>query len=357
MLVLLFAIWGLCRTTDAHEGHSTGPHPTDTPAANVSPGAAANVPPVPVVYRVRPGALADLGWTGISHGQPWPADQRLKFALDCSAGGARCKAFGGTQGDFFGAPIPLSAGGVPACIVNRLRTGVSGSVDPKTGCGELALYLASTIFLGETVANPCPVCRNDATPNDGKRDGTCEGGAGPGKPCDAESTSILGMTSNDCAPSPGKNAGELAIDVAPLTTGEAELTATLTCKAVVGKNAPHCFCAAQTQATACVGGGCEASGRCLEGPIDGICSGAPYRGCRPGTGRDDCEALQAGSGECQVSIRPCFSDRITGAGTCDPKTPTYVAVFCTPQTRAAALNSASGLPGPSRLILPLERIQ
>ena len=48
--------------------------------------------------------------------------------------------------------------------------------------------------------------------------------------------------------------------------------------------------------------------------------------------------------------------RITATGQCDPKTPTYVAVFCTPQTRAAALNSAAGLPGPARLVLPLERV-
>jgi hypothetical protein len=342
---------------DAHEGHDSGPHPTTTPAVNASPAPAANAAPAPVVFRVQPEARADLGWSGIAHDQAWPAEQRLGFRLDCRTGGDSCAAMGGARGDFFGAPVPLSSGGVPACIVNRLRTGVTGSVRPKTGCGELALYLTATIFLSEDVAHPCPTCRDDATPNDGKREGRCEGGAAAGKACDAHGTSALfGATSNDCEPSAGTSAGELTIDLAPLTTGETKLEASLSCKAGGGKDAARCFCAAQVQANGCIGGRCGANGRCPEGPLDGVCSLAPYRGCRPGTGREDCEALQAGSGECQISVRPCFGESISARGQCDSKTPTYVAVFCTPQTRAAALNAVAGLPGPSRLVLPLERL-
>ncbi len=352
----VLAIAVTCTHASAHEGHATGPHPTVSPVPNVSPAAATRSAPVPITFRIRPDARADLGWTGISHGQPWPAEQRLKFALDCSAGGARCPALGGARGDFFGAPIPLSSGGVPACIVNRLRTGVGGSVDPKTGCGELSLHLSSTIFLGDEVARPCPVCRGDATANDGARGGTCVGGATPGQACDAESAGTFGATSNDCEPAPGKNAGDLTIDVAPLTTGSVELTPNLTCKAVVGKQAPRCYCAAQAQPNACIGAPCDAAGRCPDGPIDGFCGGAPHRGCLPGSGRAECENVEKGSGECQVGLRPCFGERITASGTCHPERPTYVAVFCTPQTRAAALNSASGLPGPARLVLPLERV-
>jgi hypothetical protein len=190
---------------------------------------------------------------------------------------------------------------VPACVVNRLRTGVGGHVDVETGCGELALFLASSVFLGEEVARPCPICRGDATPNDGERGGRCEGGSAAGAACDAEGTSALGTTSNDCPPSPGKSAGELAIDLAPLTTGTATLAASLSCKTGGGASAPRCFCAAQVEANACVGDRCDPSGRCPDGPIDGLCSGAPHRGCRPGTGREDCEAMVAGSGECRVA--------------------------------------------------------
>jgi len=357
------AIVLVAATALGHEGHATGPHPTDTPAAAASPAAlgsttaAKSGAPVPMLFRVRPEARADLGWTGISHGQPWPAEQRLGFALDCSAGGTRCPALGGAAGDFFGAPIPLSSGGVPACLVNRLRTGVGGSVDTKTGCGELSLYLTASIFLGEEVGRPCPVCLGDGTANDGTRGGTCAGGAKPGAACDAQSAGAFGATSNDCAPHPGKSAGDLTIDITPLTTGDAALTPALTCEAVREKDAGRCYCAAQAQPNACVGTPCDATGRCPDGPIDGMCSGAPWRGCLPGTGRANCEDVQAGSGECQVSLRPCFGASIAAHGTCDPERPTYVAVFCTPQTRAAALNSAAGLPGPSRLILPLERVR
>ena len=345
-------------TAYGHEGHATGPHPTATAAAGA--GTAKDAPkaaPQPIVFRIRPEAQADLGWTGISHAQAWPAEQRLAFALDCSAGGARCTALGGTRGDFFGAPIPLSAGGVPACIVNRLRAGVGGRVDPKSGCGDLEIHLASAVFTGEELGRPCPVCAADPTPNDGKREGHCEGGDAKGKPCDAQGMSaLLGITSNDCTPSAGKNVGELDIDLAPLTTGEAALGASLSCKIGGGKDAARCFCPAQVEPSACIGRRCGADGRCPEGPLDGNCSKAPYRGCRIGTGPADCEATIPGSGECETAVRPCFGERITATGHCDPKTPTYVAVFCTPQTRAMALNSAAGLPGPARLVLPLERV-
>ncbi len=339
----------------AGEEHATGPHRTATPAAGA---AASPQAPVPVAYRILPDARADLGWTGIAHDEPWPSEQRLAFALDCGAGGARCAAVGGTHGDFFGAPIPLSSGGVPACVVNRLRTGVGGSVDPKSGCGDLQVHLASTIYTGDEVARPCPVCRDDATPNDRKRDGRCQGGRNDDRPCDAQSvTSHFGTTSTDCEPASDKNAGDLTIDLAPLTTGTATLAATLVCKMTAGTNGPRCFCPAQVQANPCIGDRCAADGQCPEGPVGGTCSTAPYRDCRPGTSREDCEAIAPGSGECRVAQRPCFGETITATGRCDPQHPTYVAVFCTPPTRAAALNSSAGLPGPSRLVLPLERVE
>lgn len=352
--VAILAVAALAATrVAAHEGHATGPHPTPTAVANAAPPG-----PVPVAYRVLSAARADLGWTGISHDQPWPPEQRLAFALDCKPGEPRCTAVGGARGDFFGAPIPLSAGGVPACIVNRLRTGVGGSVDPKTGCGDLQIYLTATIHTGADVAAPCPVCRGDRTPNDGGRDGRCTGGAADGAPCDAQAvSSLFGATSTDCLPTAATSAGDLTIDLAPLTTGEAALDAKLVCKASRGKDTAPCFCPAQVEPNACIGGRCPGSGRCPDGPIDGTCSKAPYRGCRPGTGRADCDELVPGSGECRSAERPCFGERITARGRCDPKHPTYVAVFCTPQTRAQALNVTSGLPGPARVLLPLERVR
>lgn len=343
----------------AAPARATGPHPSATPAgAAAAPPAAASRQPIPVVFRVRPAARAHLGWTGLAHDQVWPAEQRLAFALDCSAGAPTCAAVGGAHGDFFGAPIPLSAGSVPACVVNRLRTGLGGTIDPKTGCGDLQIQLTSTVFTGEEPGRPCPTCVDDPTPNDGRRDGRCRGGTADGKACDGQGVSpVFGVTSNDCEPSVAKNVGDLAIDLAPLTTRTAGLGATLTCKMAGGTDAARCACPGQLEANACVGGRCDGTGRCPEGPIDGRCGTAPYRGCRPGTEEADCEATAPGSGRCETVTRPCVGDRIEASGRCGPEGPTFVAVFCTPQTRATALNSAAGLPGPSRIVLPLERVE
>jgi hypothetical protein len=345
----------LASAARAHEGHDTGPHPTPTtaPAPAGSPS-----PPVPVVYRIKPGARADLGWTGIAHRAEWPAEQRLAFAIECRPGADECRALGGARGDFFGAPIPLASGGVPACVVNRLREGVDGRVQPKTGCADLELHLAATVFSGQNSTHPCPVCFEDATPNDGRKQGRCVGGATAGAACDAHGVSTLhGATSTDCLPIPGANVGELAIELMPLTTGDARLQAKLSCKAQVGKDLPRCFCPAQVQGSACIEEPCSAQGECTGGPFDGTCSGAPERSCRVNSGRAECEAVTPGTGECVVRPRPCFVDAIATTGTCSPDAPTYVAVFCAGATRAPAINAAAGLPGPARLRLPLERVR
>ncbi len=377
LVALLAAVYGATAAA-AHEGHTTGPHPSPTAAlapagashaptgsSNTPPGAseaapaasnAAPLPPQPVLFRVRPEARADLGWTGISHGADWPAEQRLGFVGVCKAGDDTCAAAGGKAGDFFGSPVPLSSGGIPACIVNRLRESVRGSVQPKLGCAQLQLQLNATVFTGEDLARPCPVCQDDRTPNDGKRDGTCAGGATNGEACDAHGvTQLFGAVSNDCLPAAGRNVGELVLDL-PLTTGDATMRAALTCKAATGKDAARCFCPAQVQANACVGGQCGPNEQCDEGPIDGHCRLAPGRSCRPGSGREDCETLQAGTGECITNVRSCFRETLPVSGKCDVERPTYAAAFCVPATRAAALNAAAGLPGPARVVLPLERI-
>jgi hypothetical protein len=231
-------------------------------------------------------------------------------------------------------------------------------VQPKLGCAQLELHLSSAVFTGDEVDRPCPTCVGDATANDGRRDGRCKGGAADGAPCDAQgSTTYFGSVSNDCLPRSTKAVGELAIDLAPLTTGDVALRARLTCTATKGKDAARCFCPAQMQANACIGGRCGADGRCADGPIDGNCSAAPYRGCAPGSGRKECEDLVPGTGECLTSFRPCFGGAIPVAGRCDADQPTYAAVFCVPATGATALNSVAGLPGPARLVLPLERVR
>jgi hypothetical protein len=303
-------------------------------------------------YKVRNGSSIDLGWTGIAHQQPWPTEQRIELALDCRSA-ASCTAGGGAAGAIFGAPVPLSTGGVPACVVSRLRAPLTGKVEPATGCGELRLALMSTVYTGRDVAQPCPRCVGDGTANDGRKDGRCDAGPNAGRACDANAASALfGMTSNDCLPPSASIVGTLAIDLAPLTTGSARLTADRQCAFHRPGLADHCVCAGQRQPNDCAAGTCGEGERC-EAPIEGICSTAPYRGCTLGSATAECAPT---GGTCEPRVRPCFGDVITATGACDRVHPAYVAIFCAPATQAPAINATAGLPGPARLRLELEAL-
>ncbi len=306
-----------------------------------------------VTYRVRRGAAVDLGWTGISHGQAWPSGQHLQLDLSCAAGRSACKARGGGTGVVFGPPIPLSSGGIPVCVVNRLRDAITGELDVASGCGTLTLRLAASVLLAQYPTHPCPVCVGDRVVSDGRKEGRCEGGANDGTACDAQGESAaFGATSSDCEPR-GTPIGTLPIDLAPLTTGAAGLEAARTCAGPAA--AARCFCAAQTAPNACRSGVCD-GGTCSSGPVDGTCTGAPFRSCMPGSGAADCEARFPGAGTCENRPRPCFAETIGAQGVCDRHAPTFVATFCTPATAAPSLNATAGLPGPARLILPLESV-
>jgi hypothetical protein len=306
-----------------------------------------------VLYRVYSGASVDLGWTGISHGQPWPAEQDFGFGIDCAPGQKVCAVTGGEPGAIFGAPVALSSGGIPVCVVSRLRAPLAGNMNTDNGCGQIQLRLTSSVFMGAEVGRPCPVCQDDRAAHDGHKDGHCEGGKHPGAPCDAESASaIFGASSNDCPPV-GTSVGELNIDLMPLTTGNVRSEADMNCRKTRPGLADKCYCVDQPQPNACDSGTCGQDGTCQGGPDDGTCSKAPYRGCR---GDADCDVFP-GSGTCEVHPRRCFGDAILASGACSLTRPTYVALFCAPATRAPAVNSTAGLPGPARLLLPLERVQ
>ena len=312
-------------------------------------------PPTVVRYRVTDTSTIDLGWTGIAHRQPWAAEQPIELTLDCAANG-ECAAHGGEAGTIFGAPVPLSAGGVPACVVSRLREPLSGHVGATTGCGELRLAVRSTVYTAGELGRPCPVCVGDHSPNDGRAEGHCRGGENAEKPCDANAESqLFGATSNACLPLPAATIGTLAIDLAPLTTGSVHLTADGTCAHRRPGLVDHCFCPEQPQPNACDSGSCDGKEIC-EGPVDGVCGHQPFRSCHPGSDKTDCEAVFPGAGTCETRIRPCFNDTIDASGACDRTRPTYVALFCAPATQAPGINSTAGLPGPARLRLTLRAV-
>lgn len=121
---------------------------------------------------------------------------------------------------YFGGPLPLSAGSVPVCVMNRLVTPISGTVDLDTGEHASVFQLESAVFVGGPVDQPCPNCEGDPTPADGIRGGTCDFGLHAGDPCDISNDGEpFGLVSFDCPPNPGLLSGKLAIKMNPLTTG------------------------------------------------------------------------------------------------------------------------------------------
>jgi len=212
--------------------------------------------------------------------EPFAAD-----ADDC--GGATCDCY-------FGAPIPLSSAGTPACIVNRYAEDITGTVNLDAGSSDIGARLRTQVFLGITTTQPCPICggrcSNDTTkvciidsdcgagntctadvPNDGVRNGICFKGTNTGLSCD-----VMGLNpsfpaipggaiggggySLDCMPSPGINiSGQgLALHVTQ-TTGTSVLNATLPCE---GGQCPCLVCSAKEEEACnsnadCTGASCS----------------------------------------------------------------------------------------------------
>ena len=288
----------------------------------------------------------DLGWTGIAHDLPAPSVD-LGPLLACS--GAACVVDGPVAGTAL-VPVPISAGGVPVCVVPVVREPLAGAFDGATGAAILTAPLTADVYLVQPIAEPCPRCVGDPTPGDGARGGACSGGATPGAPCDAGfATGPFGVTSTDCLPS-GASVAELEITL-QLTTDTVGVAADTDCASPFF-DPGSCYCEGQVNPNACIDGVCSPTGECAAGPIDGLCSGASFRACRIEAGTGDCEDFFPGAGTCEMKFRPCFGDAIVRTGACDLEGGALASVFCVPATRAAAINTVYGLPGPGTLALP-----
>ncbi|HEY2772635.1 MAG TPA: hypothetical protein VGK20_01155 [Candidatus Binatia bacterium] len=298
---------------------------------------------------------------------------------------AHCGTSDPTCRCYFGAPLALSSGGTPACVVNRIRSNYSGTMNLRTGEWHDHLSLASIVYLGSSTTAPCPTCNGDPVPNDGIRGGTCSGLGGGA--CDVNGVhATFGPTSWDCLPSSTSNisGAGLLIDLKS-STGAQSVTAQLPCDTPGGANCPcrvcsgngnqGCFsdadCAATGAGTCTAGGGagvdenecdgflCDAAtngepvGRCHTGPVDMYCDGKTHpdgRGYIPCTQASDCSANSAGT--CSIlDTRRCFPNPILADGQADALTPTSSAIFCIAPTSNPAVNLAAGLPGPGKIVL------
>jgi hypothetical protein len=214
---------------------------------------------------------------------------------------------------FFGPPMPVSGGGVSACLSNEITGSLGGSLTVETGQFSPTLPLQWGVYLGGIIAQPCPRCVGDPTANDGITGGTCSGGDRNGQPCDTNATSPItsfGSTSFDCPPSAATSIGSLVIPSVPLATSTAAQTRTLSaanpfCSAG-GFGSSRCQC--DTCNSTAPGGlpiPCSTNADCPDpaGPVGPICGG---RRCfnGPNDGAPCSAASECPSGFCAFIGEP-----------------------------------------------------
>jgi len=388
--------------------------PTDEPSDDPTPH------PCPVAVEVvgNSGAkkVLDSGWSGLAHNATVVSDGKLTFAAACPTTTRPCDVCtisgpianskpnagdidshrcsndssikcsdntpcgSGTCVFYFGAPLPLSAGGINTCVSNQVVGAVAGTANVETGVFQTTINLRSSVYNQTNSGDPCPKCNGDGASNDGIAAGTCLGGARNGQSCDVNGTSPIpsfGKTSLDCPPEGLISALSISLDGSSGTETRTLDNSSFACTGVIGANPPpKCFCMAQgsepTQPNACIDdtstpdlpcvalAGSPTKGECETFVGDRLCSPAEtFRGC---TSNDDCTAP---GDTCIAQLRPCYLDNgkvggsVTAKGLADPpddngvSNPTFAALFCIPPVAQGAINKAGGLPGLGRIELPL----
>ncbi len=242
--------------------------------------------PSTVTFAADPNApesVLDTGWTGISHRSPVISNGKVTVGVSCSASQRPCgvctvsgpienahagagelatrrcvsdtstrctsdAACTGGAGDcqyFFGAPLPLAAGGVSTCVVNQFDGPVSGTANIESGDAETIAKLTARVYNGILVDAPCPRCIGDGAVNDGVKGGTCDGGVRNGLACDANgdvpARPDYGATSLDCPPLPGASIATLPIDLSN-KTGAVTKTLTASSPNCSGQPPNKCLC-------------------------------------------------------------------------------------------------------------------
>lgn len=214
--------------------------------------------------------------------QPW---------VQCSTD-ANCVSAGATGPCvfFFGSPLPLVAGGVATCVVNRIDGPVTGTINVNDGSSMTIVPLASGAHIGGGDFNPCPQCNA----------GLCADGPRISQACSVMGTSIqYGNVSLDCPPNPGSNVGTLGITL-NIATGTQSTTLTTSnpkCRQT-GYTGLRCFCDTCNELNQKA---CSSNADCpLSGGNPGICGGKRCIG--GGNAGEPCSSDSAcpGGGNCSV---------------------------------------------------------
>ncbi len=308
-----------------------------------------------------PASILDTGWTGISHRAPIISNGDVTINLACTGVGRPCGVcnvsgpvanpnagagqldnqrcshdssikcasdavcgVGNTCEFYFGAPLPLAAGGVTACVFNQFNGQVSGTANVETGEASTAALLTSRVYTGIAIDNPCARCIGDGPVNDGVAGGTCDGGTRGGLACDGNGTVFerpdFGTTSLDCPLSSTVLIATLPID---LTNATDPVTKTVsadspTCSGVPGERCICDTCNNSNQEP------CFTNADCPDpaGPIGPICGG---RRCIGGSNAGTpCAANSecSGGGFCNRPGEPtkpsaCLDDSVNTVGVLD----------------------------------------
>jgi hypothetical protein len=271
---------------------------------------------------------------------------RLDKSVSCTAD-SDCPGAGNACVFFFGAPLPLSAGGTPACVFNEFAGPIVGTANIETGVSSNSVSLISQVHLGAGGSSkPCHNCLGDTTVNDGMRQGTCDTGARAGLLCDVQGRSPIPAfnggvpamgkvngTSLDCyfQEVPATHVGRLPINLSN-STGSNVLTVAADGPSCSASGATTLQCVCDTCATAaaqpcssdsqcpgaiagscgglrCLGGGAAGTACTTPGIMDPACSGAPCgklgepskpNGCTSGT----CTPVGGNEGECTTGPFP-----------------------------------------------------
>jgi hypothetical protein len=240
---------------------------------------------------------------------------------------------------FHGAPLPLSSGGIPVCVVNVFSEDVTGTKDLATGQSAVRVHQGSITHLASLPAQPCPVCggfcgdpqgadtRNCTVDADCAtispagtvkcvHDPICSGGPNVGKECRPDPpfggpTALFGNPSVDCPPTPNLLSPAVGLDILfnPATTGTTTMTPNIQCDAIgftdkrcVGGSSEGRTC---TVASECPGGTCNFQCYC---PTGGNGTAAKER-------PNDCDAACVGGGN---DALPCGADSDCTGGFCHP---------------------------------------
>ena len=363
------------------------------------------------------GTVLDVGWTGFGHGADTADNFISRVDVDCTGsadctvctvgpscedGNCRCSnnpsiicatpngadvACGGnTCNNYFGPPLPLSAGGAFTCVVNEVQS-VTGTADLTDGSSNTTVSNLSSVYSGIGQDQPCPTCEG----------GTCSGGANNGGACTVDAVSpTFGDLSYACQPGGAPITGSGLKIPLVFDSGTSSLASTsdTPCQGPFsfGQDCPCSVCSGDitigcnsdaecalagagtcsdpsiagepTETDACTGSCVAAGGDDGEcdgaGPDDSFCDGITRtngNGFIACSADADCEVGTLGldAGACtSVVRRPCFLDPIVATGTPGTEGATLSSTFCTGPTTSSSVNIAAGTPGPARLLADFE---